>query len=35
LKKKKLSPAAVAFKEYILENKDQITAKYFDWVVQD
>jgi DNA-binding transcriptional LysR family regulator len=35
LKKKKLSPAAVAFKEYILENKDQITEKYFDWVVQD
>jgi DNA-binding transcriptional LysR family regulator len=35
LKKKKLSPAAVAFKEYIIENKDQITAKYFDWVVQD
>jgi len=33
LKKKKLSPAAIAFKEYILENKDQITAKYFDWVV--
>lgn len=35
LKKKKLSPAAIAFKEYILENKDQITAKYFGWVLQD
>jgi DNA-binding transcriptional LysR family regulator len=35
LKKKKLSPAALAFKAYILENKDQITAKYFDWVVQE
>ncbi|WP_298951670.1 LysR family transcriptional regulator [uncultured Nonlabens sp.] len=32
LKKKKLSPAALAFKNYIIENKDQITAQYFDWV---
>ena len=33
LKKKKLSPAAIAFKEYLLKNKDHITSKYFDWVV--
>ncbi|WP_213521459.1 LysR family transcriptional regulator [Nonlabens sp.] len=35
LKKKKLSPAAIAFKEYLLKNKDHITSKYFDWVVSD
>jgi len=35
LKKKKLSPAAIAFKEYLLNNKDHITSKYFDWVVSD
>lgn len=32
LKKKKLSPAALAFKDYIVENKDHIIEKHFDWV---
>ena len=32
LKKKKLSPAALAFKKYIIENKDRITEEHFAWV---
>jgi DNA-binding transcriptional LysR family regulator len=35
LKKKKLSPAALAFKNYIIENKDQIIEKHFDWASKD
>lgn len=35
LKKKKLSPAALAFKKYIIENKDQITKKHFNWVSKE
>ncbi|MEN8816701.1 MAG: LysR family transcriptional regulator [Nonlabens sp.] len=35
LKKKKLSPAALAFKEYIIKNKDQITEKHFDWASKE
>lgn len=32
LKKKKLSPAAIAFKKYIIDNKDHIIEKHFDWL---
>ncbi len=32
LKKKKLSPAGLAFKKYIIENKDRITEEHFAWV---
>ena len=32
LKKKKLSPVAQAFIEFLEKNKERLTAKYFDWV---
>lgn len=33
LKKKKLSPAAQAYLDYVIEHKEYIIKKYFDWIV--